>query len=111
MSEFDKQNLEKILDGLGDWFTAILLRAIYNYSSIRNAVRTAFPEEVAAVETLIVLDALSDAPTYYPFRGAPIRATESRYIEILGMKADFTNYRKLVSCGLLMPARHSEPCF
>jgi hypothetical protein len=52
LSQYDKDHMEEILiGGLGDWFTAQLLRLILKADN-QNLSRLAlgFPEEVAAVE-------------------------------------------------------------
>ena len=52
MSNYDKQNVGKLLRGEGTWFTANLFRLIARADEQnRNKLRTAFPDEVAAVET------------------------------------------------------------
>jgi len=51
MSEYDKQNIEEILGGHGDWFTAQLLRLIAKADKANIAnLRIVFPKEVEAVE-------------------------------------------------------------
>lgn len=51
MSEYDKQNIGRILDGEGTWFTANLLRLIAKADeNNRERLRKSFPEEVAAIE-------------------------------------------------------------
>ncbi len=52
MSNHDKQNIGKLLQGEGSWFTARLFRLIASADEQnRNKLRTAFPDEVVAVET------------------------------------------------------------
>jgi hypothetical protein len=47
----DKESIEKILHGHGDWFTAQLLRLIMKADSGNlERLRLGFPEEVAAYE-------------------------------------------------------------
>ena len=51
MSEYDKQSIERILLGEGDWFGARLLRLIQKADrSNRERLRAGFPEEVAEFE-------------------------------------------------------------
>jgi hypothetical protein len=51
MTEYDKQNIDKILQGEGSWFTAHLLRLIAKADrQNRDKLRMGFPEEVAAYE-------------------------------------------------------------
>lgn len=51
LSEFDKNNIEDILKGHGDWFTAKLLRLISKADFENRAkLRLGFSEEVLAVE-------------------------------------------------------------
>lgn len=51
MSPYDKQNIDALLKGEGDWFTAQLLRLISKADiSNRERLRLGFPEEVAAFE-------------------------------------------------------------
>ena len=52
MTEHDMQNIDKIIQGYGSWFTAHLIRLIakadvYN----RRMLRKAYPREVDAVES------------------------------------------------------------
>lgn len=49
MSPFDKENIAKIMDGHGDWFTAQLLRLIAK-ADVANRERlcAGFPDEVEA---------------------------------------------------------------
>jgi len=50
MTEFDKKNVDIILLGHGDWFTAHLMRLIAKADEVnRFRLSTAFPEEVKAV--------------------------------------------------------------
>ena len=51
MSDYDKENIERILCGEGDWFGAYLLRLIRK-ADIRNRtlLKLSFPEQVAAIE-------------------------------------------------------------
>ena len=52
MSNYDKQNVGKLLRGEGTWFTAHLLRVIAKADEHNlNKLRSAYPDEVAAVET------------------------------------------------------------
>jgi hypothetical protein len=51
MSNFDKANIGKIINGRGDWFTCELLRLIAKATPDNRAkLASAFPEEVAAYE-------------------------------------------------------------
>lgn len=51
MSEYDKEKIEVILLGHGDWFTAHLIRLIGKAdTSNLELIRKGFPEEVKAVE-------------------------------------------------------------
>jgi hypothetical protein len=52
LSQYDKDHLGEILyNGLGDWFTAKLLRLILKADhENRNKLARGFPDEVAAVE-------------------------------------------------------------
>jgi hypothetical protein len=50
LSDFDKANIDQILSGHGDWFTAYLIRYIGGVDpESRRAVARGFPNEVAAV--------------------------------------------------------------
>ncbi len=50
--DFDKKNLQLILEGHGDWFTAMLLRLIAKADGInREKLRAGFPGEVKAYES------------------------------------------------------------
>lgn len=51
MTDYDKTNAGKIIQGEGSWFTARLLRLIAKADSDnREKLRMGFPEEVAAYE-------------------------------------------------------------
>ena len=51
MSEWDKANIQEILLGNGDWFTAQLIRLIGKADEKnREKLRKGFPEVVQAVE-------------------------------------------------------------
>lgn len=51
MSPYDKENIVKIVDGHGDWFTAQLLRLIAKADRVnRERIRAGFPEEVCEFE-------------------------------------------------------------
>lgn len=51
LSEFDRNNLGRLILGDGDWFTARLLQLIHKSDAWNRArLRLAFPEEVAAYE-------------------------------------------------------------
>lgn len=48
---YDKDNLDRLLAGEGDWFTAQLVRLIAKADTLnRGKLRKGFPEEVEAVE-------------------------------------------------------------
>jgi hypothetical protein len=51
ISEFDKKNVQRIMDGMGNWFTAKLLRLLAesDYSN-REKFRLGFPEHVELFE-------------------------------------------------------------
>ncbi|HXH35239.1 MAG TPA: hypothetical protein VNJ54_12650 [Plantibacter sp.] len=52
ISDFDRANLDSILVGHGDWFTAHLLRLIAKADPVNRArLRAAFPAEVQAFES------------------------------------------------------------
>jgi len=50
LSEYDKEHIEDIICGQGDWFTAELIRLI-NKADVNNCrkLATVFPDEVDAV--------------------------------------------------------------
>lgn len=51
ISEHDKVNIDRILGGYGDWFTADLLRLIMKADSRnKEKLRQVFPDEVTAYE-------------------------------------------------------------
>ena len=52
LSAYDKQNVEKIVHGHGDWFSAWLIRLIALKADDDNTelLRTVYPDHVAAVE-------------------------------------------------------------
>ena len=51
MSQWDKDNIEAIIHGHGDWFGAKLLRLIVKADSMNiEKLRLGFPEEVKIVE-------------------------------------------------------------
>lgn len=51
ISEHDKEHMEQILAGYGDWFSAMLLRLILKADKDnREKLRQVFPEAVAAYE-------------------------------------------------------------
>ena len=51
LSDFDKQNLDRILGGYGDWFSAKLMRLIMKADKEnRERLRLAFPDHVEAYE-------------------------------------------------------------
>jgi hypothetical protein len=51
LSEHDKQNVDRIIGGYGDWFSADLIRLISRSDfSNRERFRVMFPEHVAAWE-------------------------------------------------------------
>ena len=51
MGPWDREHLQEILLGHGDWFTARLIRLIARADPARKErLRLGFPEEVAAVE-------------------------------------------------------------
>ncbi len=50
MSEYDKKNINAIISGEGDWFTARLIRLIVHADmSNRRKLASVYPEEVYAV--------------------------------------------------------------
>ncbi len=51
MSEYDREHIQDILNGNGDWFGAMLIRLIAK-ADIKNRerIRRGFPEQVAAFE-------------------------------------------------------------
>ncbi len=50
MNPFDKDNVESILDGRGDWFTACLLRLIIKADrENRIKLHMVYPEEVNCI--------------------------------------------------------------
>lgn len=54
MEDFDKAQVKEILDGGGDWFSALLLRLIEKADATnREKLRLGFPEEVEAVENFL----------------------------------------------------------
>lgn len=55
LSDFDRAHMRDILDGMGDWYSARLMRALHSlipHSDAKNLarLRKAFPDEVAAYE-------------------------------------------------------------
>ena len=53
--DFDRKNIQLILEGHGDWFTAQLLRLIAKADNInRERLRVGFPEEVKAYESWLI---------------------------------------------------------
>jgi len=51
LSQFDRDNVEAILSGHGDWFTAQLMRLVVKADmKNRRLLTKGFPEEVALVE-------------------------------------------------------------
>ncbi len=51
LSEFDRENIDHILGGKGDWFSAGLIRLIAKADGLnRERLRRGFPEAVAAFE-------------------------------------------------------------
>lgn len=66
MTEFDKKNIDIILNGHGDWFTAQLLRLITKADMANRAkLSVVFPEEVKAVIYHLGLSSMSTPTTYY----------------------------------------------
>ena len=50
LSQFDKENIQRILSGYGDWFSAQLLRLIAKSDvSNLNKLEREYPEHVKAV--------------------------------------------------------------
>ena len=50
LSQYDKENIQKILEGHGDWFTAKLMRLIANADPFnRSLLFAGFPDEVNLV--------------------------------------------------------------
>ena len=53
MSDFDRENLQDILEGMGEWYGAILLRCIAAGDSMtRNLFEISYPEEVRAIRNI-----------------------------------------------------------
>lgn len=51
ISEFDKNNIQQILRGHGDWFSAKLIRLIANCDKTNlEKIRSQFPDHVEAYE-------------------------------------------------------------
>lgn len=51
LSDFDREHVDLILDGQGDWFTAQLLRLIMKADRTnREKLRVSFPEEVELID-------------------------------------------------------------
>jgi hypothetical protein len=57
MSDWDREHIDKIMGGYGDWFGAQLLRLIAKAdASNRHLLSLGFPDEVAAVERWMGVD-------------------------------------------------------
>tara|TARA_Y100000004_G_C8687273_1_gene315927 strand:- start:219 stop:503 length:285 start_codon:yes stop_codon:yes gene_type:complete len=86
VNEYDRQNVQEILNGHGDWFGAVLLRAIALGNAMqRGLLFISYPVEVQSVANLDI--APGEDPSLF-----------NREIERLYIKADAENQGKLRRC-------------
>ena len=90
MSQFDRENLERILEGYGDWYGALLLRTIAMGNVIERALLfMGYPQEVQAIANI------DHKPFTHPLGGSP---EFEAALDRLWIKADAENRRKLARC-------------